>query len=135
MDYVFLINQCLKLDYSQKMEIEAKIDETKANAILRQNGCLLIKKDDGKYILLKTTKPLSIYDPNVEVRDIIDSKESIPEKLKKLKKIVKTYSLSQESADKLKKFLDKIEPILNEKLKKEVKEIKSMIKIQTNALA
>ncbi|QCI28092.1 hypothetical protein [Caminibacter pacificus] len=136
MDITFLINQCLKLDYSKKAIIETKIDNLqKVNNILSLNGCKLIKTKNEKFILIKTPKPLAIFNPDVEIKDIIKSKEDIPKKLKKIEKIIKTYAINEDTKEELMKFLNKLEGIVNEKLKKEIENIKKNIRVKSTAFA
>lgn len=134
MDIGFLINECIKLNYASQEVIEAKITNLqKINNILKLQGCVLIQKNE-KYILLKTTKPLSIFNPDIELQKIIDSKEDILLKLKKIKKIISNFEIEPQTKDKLKAFLDKLKNVVNDKLKKEILEIEKNIKVKSSAI-
>jgi len=133
-DIGFLINECIKLNYASQEVIEAKITNLqKINNILKLQGCVLIQKNE-KYILLKTTKPLSIFNPDIELQKIIDSKEDILLKLKKIKKIISNFEIEPQTKDKLKAFLDKLKNVVNDKLKKEILEIEKNIKVKSSAI-
>jgi len=129
-----LINECIKLNYASQEVIEARITNLqKINNILKLQGCVLIQKNE-KYILLKTTKPLSIFNPDIELQKIIDSKEDILLKLKKIKKIISNFEIEPQTRDKLKAFLDKLKNVVNDKLKKEILEIEKNIKVKSSAI-
>jgi len=130
----FLINQCNSLNYGQKKTITIKSAYSinqKVKNIIEMDGCYIYVKNENKLILSKTVKQYSIFEPNTEIKNIISSKEDIPTKLKKIEKIVKNYEINSDTAQKLKKFLQKIEKIVNKKLKKQIEKIKKEIKIKT----
>jgi len=130
----FLINQCNSLNYGQKKTITLKNAYSinkKVKNIIKMDGCYINIKNENKIILSKTVKQYSIFEPNIEIKNIISSKEDIPTKLKKIEKIVKNYEINSDTAQELKKFLKKIEKIVNKKLKKQVEKIKKEIKIKS----
>jgi len=130
----FLINQCNSLNYGQKKIITLKnaysINQ-KVKNIIKMDGCYINIKNENKIIISKTVKQYSIFEPNTEIKNIISSKEDIPTKLKKIEKIVKNYEINSDTAQELKKFLKKIEKIVNKKLKKQIEKIKKEIKIKS----
>jgi len=130
----FLINQCNSLDYGQKKIItiqNAYSINQKVKNIIKMDGCYINIKSENKIILSKTIKQYSIFEPNIEIKNIIASKEDIPTKLKKIEKIVKNYEINSDTAKELKNFLKKIEKIVNKKLQKDIQRIKKEIKIKS----
>ncbi len=130
----FLINQCNSLNYGQKKIITLKNTYSinqKVKNIIKMDGCYIDIKNENKIILSKTVKQYSIFEPNIEIKNIISSKADIPTKLKKIEKIVKNYEINSDTAQKIKNFLKKIEKIVNEKLIKQIEKIKKEIKIKS----
>ena len=129
-----LINQCNSLNYGQKKTITIKnaysINQ-KVKNIIKMDGCYIDIKNENKIILSKTAKQYSIFEPNIEIKNIISSKEDIPTKLKKIEKIVKNYEINSDTAKKLKNFLKKLQNIVNKKLQKQIEKIQKEIKIKS----
>jgi len=134
----FLINQCNTLHFGEKKIITLKnaysINQ-KVKNIIKMDGCFIDIKNENKIVLSKTVKQYSIFEPNIEINNIISSKDNIPTKLKKIEKIVKNYELNEEIANKLKKYLEKLIKIVNDKLKNQIKRIKKEIKIKSIGFA
>ena len=110
----FLINQCNSLNYGQKKIITLKNAYSinkKVKNIIKMDGCYINIKNENKIILSKIVKQYSIFEPNTEIKNIISSKEDIPTKLQKIEKIVKNYEINSNTANELKKFLNKIEKL------------------------
>ncbi len=70
---------------------------------------------------------LGIYNPDWEIKEIIQSKMPLQQKLEALKKVLKD-AISPKSASELLKFLDKEAP-------KKKEEFQKLIKIRSQALA
>ena len=134
----FLINQCNTLHFGEKKIITLKnaysINQ-KVKNIIKMDGCFIDIKNENKIVLSKTVKQYSIFEPNIEINNIISSKDNIPTKLKKIEKIVKNYELNEEIANKLKKYLEKLIKIVNDKLKNQIKRIKKEIKVKSIGFA
>jgi len=134
-DITFLVNECVKLNLGTKEVIEMKINNLeKVNNILKLQGCILIPKNE-KYLLIKTPKPTSIFNPDVEINDIINSKEPISAKIKKIKKVIKNFEINLDTKEKLLKYLNSLKKDVNDKLKKEIQEIEKNIKVKSSAFA
>jgi hypothetical protein len=134
----FLLNQCNSLEYGEKKTIiikNAYIINQKVKNIIQKDGCYIDIKNENKVIISKIPKQYSIFDPNIEIKNIISSKELILIKLQKIEKIVKNYEINSDTAKQLKEFLKKIEKNVNKKLKEKIKKIKQKIKIQSIGFA
>ncbi len=129
-----LINQCNSLHFGEKKTITLKnayAINQKVKNIIKMDGCYIDIKNENKIILTKTAKQYSIFEPNIEIKNIINSKDEIPLKLKKIEKIVKNYELNEDTAKKLKTYLNKLEKIVNKKLKNQIEKIKKEIKVKS----
>ncbi len=129
-----LLNQCNSLHLGEKKTINitnAYSINRKVKNIIKMDGCYINIKNENKIIISKLVKQYTIFEPNMELKNIISSKEDIPTKLQKIEKIVKNYEINSDTAQKLKKFLKKIEKIVNKKLKKQIETIKKEIKIKS----
>ena len=130
----FLINECNSLHFREKKIVtikDAYSINQKIKSIIKMNGCFIDIKNENKIIISKTVNQYAIFEPNIEIENIISSKEDIKTKLQKIEKIVKSYELNQQTADNLKKYLEKLEKIVNEKLKNQIRNIKKEIKIKS----
>jgi folate-binding Fe-S cluster repair protein YgfZ len=134
----FLLNQCNSLEYGEKKTITLKnayIINQKVKNIIQKDGCYIDIKNENKVIISKTIKEYSIFDPNIEIENIISSKDIISVKLQKIEKIIKNYEINFKTAQKLKEFLKKIEKDANKKLKEKIEKIKQEIKVQSVGFA
>jgi folate-binding Fe-S cluster repair protein YgfZ len=134
----FLLNQCNSLEYGEKKTITLKnayIINQKVKNIIQKDGCYIDIKNENKVIISKTIKEYSIFDPNIEIENIISSKDIISVKLQKIEKIIKNYEINFKTAQKLKEFLKKIEKDVNKKLKEKIEKIKQEIKVQSVGFA
>ncbi|MEO1928542.1 MAG: hypothetical protein ABGX26_07640 [Nautiliaceae bacterium] len=127
-----LINQCNSLKPSQKttLHLNTTYINKKVKTILKLDGCNIEVKSENTIILTKNVKNFSIFNPNTEIENIINSKGKLLIKLQKIEKIVKNYELDESTAKKLKKYLDSLLEIVNKKIKSEIEKIKKEIKIK-----
>jgi len=113
-----LLEDCNNLKLNEYKILEKKyVINKKIESILNVNGCKIIKNKN--FIMIKKEGKLyALINPDVEISALIDSNISIKSKLEKIYKIVKNYEILESTANKLNKFLEKID---------EIKEFKDLI--------
>lgn len=122
------LSTCLNLSENKKKILlnNNYVINKKIEDILLKNGCK-IKKVENKVVISKKMNLYAIVSPDLEIDNIIYSKDLVENKLQRIYKIVKSYELLQTTVNKLNNFLNNIK---NKNLKSLIIKIKKNIKVK-----